>query len=467
MIPVFDDTSPFDSKPVIVSPGVNDRSPLPLPVSTPLPPDLNLDGVDLSEASGRHPRRRRRRGCLLTILALLSIFIIAGTVVIRQGWVVVSKQNDRNISSNGCFIGYTSRLIFQYSLRIRQLPRLIAHLEESAVLRQPLLLYQNNLIATSTISPLLAPTFTATILPTQTQTPEATQLPTTTPMGGGYGQIAFTSKRTGLPQIWVMNVDGTELRRITDTQQGACQPSWSPDGMQLVFISPCDTQREVFTGSSLFIINEDGTGLTPLPIVGRGEYDPSWSPDGESILFTSLREGGIPQIYLMNLADRSVKLLSDSGEKRGLQASWSADGQEIIFISSRNGPYQIWTMNADGSFPTRYSVSGGLRNEYPVWSPDMKMVVFTQSELDGAVPRLFTTRYPDGAASETGVYAFAGNSPMRRANFSPDGIWLALESWPDGTNHDIYIMTPNGAERTQLTTDPAMDFDPVWRPILP
>jgi Tol biopolymer transport system component len=217
----------------------------------------------------------------------------------------------------------------------------------------------------------------------------------------------------------------------------------------------------------LFIINDDGTDLTPLPIVGGGDYDPAWSPNGESILFTSLREGGIPQLYLMDISDRSARLISDDNEKRGMQASWSADGQEIIFISSRNGPYQIWTMNKDGSSPARFSVSGGKKNEYPVWSPDQQMVVFTQSESDGGIPRLYEARYPDGAMNETRVYPFAGNIPMRRADFSPDGIWLVLESWPDGINHDIYIMTPNGAERTQLTFDPAMDYDPVWRPSLP
>ena len=95
------------------------------------------------------------------------------------------------------------------------------------------------------------------------------------------------------------------------------------------------------------------------------------------------------------------------------------------------------------------------------------MVVFTQSETEGAIPRLYAARYPDGAMNETRVYPFAGNIPMRRADFSPDGIWLVLESWPDGINHDIFIMTPNGAERTQLTFDSAMDYDPVWRPSLP
>ncbi len=123
-------------------------------------------------------------------------------------------------------------------------------------------------------------------------------------------------------------------------------------------------------------------------------------------------------------------------------------------------------MNADGSSPERFSRSGDSRNTYPVWSPDRQLIVFTQS-VNAGVPRLMAARYPDGAADEFRVYPFAGNVPMRKADFSPDGLWLAVESWPDGENHDIYVMTPNGAERTQLTTDPALDFDPAWRPRLP
>jgi Tol biopolymer transport system component len=319
---------------------------------------------------------------------------------------------------------------------------------------------------TPTPTPTLEPTSTVTPTPTKTLSPTPTLSPTATPMGGGHGQIAFASNRSGLPQIWVVNADGTGLRQVTDTQQGACQPDWSPDGEQIVFISPCDNHREVYTGSSLFIINQDGTDLTPLPTVGGGDYDPSWSPDGEKIVFTSLREFGHPQLYLMDLEDRSVERVSDS-DYWDLQASWSVDGKQIIFISTRNGPYQIWIMEADGSLPIRFSLSGGRKNTYPDWSPDGQVIVYTQSETDGAIPRLFGARYPDGAAFEFRVYPFAGNIPMRKAEHSPDGFWLVFESWPDGVNHDIFVMTPNGAERTQITSDPALDFDPTWRPILP
>jgi Tol biopolymer transport system component len=312
----------------------------------------------------------------------------------------------------------------------------------------------------------LLPTETASPTPTVTLTPQPTLAPTATPVGGGFGQIAFASNRTGLPQIWIMNGDGSEKRQITDTEQGACQPSWSPDGMQIVFISPCDNHREVYTGSSLFIVNADGTGLAPLPTVGGGDYSPAWSPDGKKIVFTSLRNKGTPSIYILNLEDRSVELIMDS-ERWDLQPSWSADGDQIIYISTQNGPYQIWIMNLDGTSSQRFSSSGGKKNTYPVWSPDEQLIVYTQSETENGIPRLSAARYPDGAASEFRVYPFAGNIPMRKADFSPDGFWLVLESWPDGVNHDIYVMTPNGAERIQLTTDPALDFDPDWRPILP
>jgi Tol biopolymer transport system component len=468
--PVFDDTSPYGGEPVVVSPPTNDQSPLPLPASTPLPPDLIVDNVDLSGASKKRSRRRRRRGCLLTILALLSILIVAGAIVVRLYPGALQNQLIGIFPQVAAFL--TSPTPEKVVLST-PLPTVTVETATEAVVVETVADTAIPVVLTATPSVTTTPTVTATppeststatSTPTETQTPEPTLSPTATPMGGGYGQIAFVSDRTGLPQIWVVKADGTALRQVTDAQQGACQPSWSPDGKQLVFISPCDTHREVYTGSSLFLINEDGTGLTPLPTISGGDYDPAWSPNGEDILFTSLREGGIPRIFIMNLADRSVEMLSDSEEKWGMQPSWSGDGQEIIFISTRNGPYQVWTMKADGSSPTRFTVSGGRKNTYPVWSPDMQMIVFTQSESEGAISQLFAVRYPDGAENETRIYP---NVPMRSADYSPDGFWLVLESWPDGTNHDIYIMTPNGAETTQITYDPAMDFNPVWRPILP
>ena len=456
--PAFDETSPFDGPPEVVSPARNSTG-LPLPVSTPLPPDTALKDLDFSTAARKNSRRKRGRGCMLTILALLAILVVGSAVVLR----LYPQQVYQVIG------------MFPPIVTFFQTPTVIGQPSPTAVAIAPSVTFipgtemitetPVEILDISTETPTLAATSTQTPTPTETKTPIPSITPTITPRGGGYGQIAFASDRTGIPQIWVANADGTGLRQVTDTQQGACQPSWAPDGTQIVFISPCEAHQEIYLDASLFIINEDGTGLTPLPTVGGGDFDPAWSPNGEDIIFTSVRERGIPQIFIMHLADRSVERLSE-GDK-DLQPSWFANGEQILFTTTRNGPYQIWIMNADGSSPQRFSSSGGKKDTYPEISPNEQVVIFTQSESENGVPRLYAARYPDGAATEFRVFQGAGNIPMRKADYSPDGFWLALESWPDGVNHDIYVMTSNGAERTPVTADPALDFDPDWRPILP
>lgn len=302
--------------------------------------------------------------------------------------------------------------------------------------------------------------------PTLSPTPNSSPTSTSTPLGGGTGQIAFASDRSGISQIWLMNADGTDPVQITDTKRGACQPDWSPDGSRLVYISPCESKKqEIYRGASLFILDLETREMTPLPTLGGGDYDPDWSPDGTKIAFTSVRNGNRPQIFVIDLESYEVVGLSDK-YGRDFQPDWSPDGSQILFISNRRGPYHIWTMNADGTNQKRFTANGELKNTFPVWSPDSKWIVFSQSE-EGSLPGLYITSYPDGASEETHLNPFAYLAPMQEANFSSDGLWLAFETWPKGFNHEIFIMKVDGTELTQLTAETSWDFDPAWRPPIP
>ncbi len=306
-------------------------------------------------------------------------------------------------------------------------------------------------------------TATATLAPTATEAPTQTPVPQPTPYGGGSGQIAFASDVNGLVEIYVMNIDGTGLKQITDLEEGACQPEWSPDGQRLVFISPCDGNQEYYPNAALYIINADGSNLNPLSSTPGGDFDPSWSPDGSKIVFTSMRSGGRPQIYVMDLQSKETKLLSNEFS-RDWQPSWSPDGSKIAFITNRKGPYQVWIMDADGKNQQLFSHSLTANDTHPTWSPDGKLLLFTQVELQGYIPHLVVAPLEDGGMRE---YMLNRDPiPMREARYSPDGFWVAFESWPKGANHDIYIMTANGAGRRQLTTQPRADFDPTWRPVV-
>ena len=130
--------------------------------------------------------------------------------------------------------------------------------------------------------------------PTATEEPPPTEEPTPTvgptPIGGGSGTIAFASDREGGVQIWTINVDGTNPQKITNRLDGACQPAWSPDGMQLVFIAPCNKDQERYENTALFIIDIDGSDELGVRITeGRGgDYSPSWGPN-DLIVFASDR----------------------------------------------------------------------------------------------------------------------------------------------------------------------------------
>ncbi|RPI85067.1 MAG: hypothetical protein EHM41_11780 [Chloroflexi bacterium] len=297
---------------------------------------------------------------------------------------------------------------------------------------------------------------------TQVKKPSPTPAPTETPLGGGVGEIAFASDRNGVPQIFISTVDGTRLTPVTNIDVGACQPSWSPDGLKIVFVSPCLKEQETYPGSSLFIINTDGSGLTQLSDVSTGDFEPSWSPDGKYIAFTSLRDDRRPKVYRINTITNQITLLASEGPVN-MQPVWSPDSKQIAFITNRKGPYQIWIMNANGTDQQRFSSDGTAKNTYPVWAPDGKIMIFTQSPGDGGVPMLFHSVFGDQINSGIRVSPSV-SAPMRDASISPDGRWIAYETWQEGEDHNISLINISGITNEFLINDPAFDFDPAFRP---
>jgi TolB protein len=199
----------------------------------------------------------------------------------------------------------------------------------------------------------------------------------------------------------------------------------------------------------------------PLQTIPGGDYDGSWSPEGERIAFSSER-GGRPQIYSTNLDGSEVVNLSDNFA-RELQPVWSPQGTAVMFVTYRKGNAQIWTLSDGGENDQRFDF-GDSEDTHPAWSHDGQLVVF-QRNVSG-VPRLVATRFEDRGIPDFRLCQQAPyiGQPMAEPDFSPDDRWLAVETWPDGVNHNISIMTTNCTSVTQLTLDPAEDFDPAWRP---
>jgi len=295
--------------------------------------------------------------------------------------------------------------------------------------------------------------------PTQAPSPTspATSTPAITPVGGGQGLIAFASDRKDrIPQIWVMNPDGSNQHAITNSRDGACQPDWSPDGQKIVFISPCRARQDEYRGSSLFIMNADGSNIGPPinPMPG-GDFDPVWSPDGKHIAFTSLREN-IAHIYLYNIETRQIERLSrPSNYDR--RPAWSPDGKMLAFESTRLGQMQIWTMELSGDRAQEFSTLAKGVSTMATWSPDGSSITFIQGKDSQLVWKQLANRLIPETPLGTRLNLASD------VDYSPDGYWLTFESWRENGNHDVYIISANGGNLTRLTDDPGSDFQPAWR----
>jgi len=290
--------------------------------------------------------------------------------------------------------------------------------------------------------------------------------PTATPIGGGSGVLAFVSERSGIPQIWLLNVALNEESPLTDLADGACQPEWSPNGSQIVFTSPCQYRRTRYAGSSLYTMDVDSGEILPLPKSLEGNFDPAWSPDGQWIAYTTLINNRM-QIEKINLEDFSTVRLSD-GTFEEYDPSWTTDGERLVF--TRDDPYgQIWLMDADGGNQDQFSFSGPVDNTNPKWYEQEEVILFSQT-LGESSPstQLFGMRLGDiGRDEEYPVIPANQNDYiplLDNVDISPDGAWLAFDYWFFTRVSDIYIMTFPGANLTQLTSDPAMDYHPAWRP---
>jgi Tol biopolymer transport system component len=209
-------------------------------------------------------------------------------------------------------------------------------------------------------------------------------------------QIAFTHVSGYRPQIWVGDLDGPDVRRVTHDPRSADFASWSPDGTKIAYagFGQGGTDRSVFV---VDLTTGTSTQLTDEP---ADVWRMDWSPDGERILYavaiggapdpTETATGAIVQLRTVDVQTGQIQIVAGDREGLASEGRWSPDGSRIAFDSGIDSPTslgfdpaEIWTMDTDGGNRALL-----LSIDAPAigaeWSPDGASIAYTQADGDGA-----------------------------------------------------------------------------------
>lgn len=279
--------------------------------------------------------------------------------------------------------------------------------------------------------------------------------PCPTPPGGGIlRKIVFSSNRADgrYLQLYMMDSDGRNVERLTDSRGFDRDPHFSYDGRLLAFSS----NRETGT-YQVYVMDMETRAVRQLTRDSGDKTNPFWSPDGHRILFTLHRDGET-ELGIMNAdGGDSRRLTRTRGDSHGY--GFSPDGRRVSFESTWNRRNEIFTYDlSDEKASLLIRTDDISYRGDPVFSPRGDKMVFTSDVLDHRLRQLY-------------IYDLSWDKyyPITRDEldkddpvFSPDGTLIAyVARWENAWN--IFITDADGKNTRNLTCSYYDNFVPTWR----
>ncbi len=205
--------------------------------------------------------------------------------------------------------------------------------------------------------------------------------------------VLYTSNRTEVPEVYLMDEWGNQRRQLTDTGKYHRTPVWAPDGRSYVCVTNYDGNFD------LWLMDISGA-RAPQQLTDSepSDYSPDVSPDGERIVFTSER-GGSDDIWTLEIASGALTRLTDH-EARDYSPRYSPDGRRITFVTERHRRgldpnVDLYLMNDDGTSVRRLTSNAGI-DRYCTWSPDGRYWIYTASRPRRIYERLMLMEVAEG-----------------------------------------------------------------------
>jgi TolB protein len=272
-------------------------------------------------------------------------------------------------------------------------------------------------------------------------------------------KIAFASDRDGerqgtrdVKEIYIMDYDGANPRRITSSRTSNIAPSWSPDGQSLAYSAWRSSGQ--FGSYQDVIVSWIFKGVRQTPANGSPEkqsYLPAYSPDGQKIAFT-LSVGGNQEIYVMNVDGSNLRRLTNHPEI-DTSPTWSPTGNQIAWVSGRSGNPQVYVMNTDGTGQRKLTSESWA--DRPTWSREP----FNEIAYAGRTGPGFDVKIYSFATGQSKVITDGIGSNESPA-FSANGRHIAFVSTRNGKSQ-IFVIDRDGTHLRQLTREGTNGF-PNW-----
>jgi TolB protein len=274
-------------------------------------------------------------------------------------------------------------------------------------------------------------------------------------------RIAFTSDRDSTrerqsKELYIVDYDGFNPRRVTVNGSINILPAWSPDGTSLAYVSyrrvtPLVFMAHIFEGRS----DPNVTGERG----GSQAFAPAFSPDGQRLAFASNRAGNM-DIWVAGVDGSGAQRVTTTRAK-DIAPCWSPTGQEIAFTSDRTGTPQLYVMSSDGLNVRRLTMVGSY-NDACAWNParEFSEIAYT-ARLEA---RVFDIAVIDLATQQVRqITRGRATGSCEYPSWAPNGRHLVFSCQQRGT-WAITIADREGRSIKRLATGPGDNVQPDWGP---
>jgi len=280
-------------------------------------------------------------------------------------------------------------------------------------------------------------------------------------------KFAVTSDKvgSGWKEVYIMNWDGSGMKRKSFHKASSLSPSWSPGGNQIVYSSITVQPKSGIRNANLYVHDLRTSKVTMLssrPGINSGG---SFFPDGKSIAMT-LTQGGVPDIFRIGLNGSIIdRLTKGPGRAMNVEANLSPDAKKMAFSSDRSGRPMLYVMDINNKVPKRLTFAGRY-NSAPSWSPDGKKLAFAgwaeghfdifTINVDGTGLKRITQK-----KRSNGLWA-NNESP----SYSPDGRFISFISNRSGKKK-LYIAKSDGSSVIPINQGDRYNYyHAKWSPFL-